>query len=226
MFSERELRGRIDRQFRSNDDFRQLRGQLEIVSLDDRLQWESWKWPINEIAEDFAASYSDYSCSNFTVSLERRSNSNNPNFVGNIFQRWGRFFLRNLPKQKGYIANHIQSALFEAWCLFEYMYEFFDKSSNKGQVSRGMGPCNGYWLSFSFFPKQEAIRDIAIICPLASRSTSPPSGPGKRNPLVYFYLRVSSSPNCCGLKTHVELRSKSLAGSFLLLTAHTPNHPT
>ena len=93
MFSERELRGRIDRQFRSNDDFRQLRGQLEIVSLDDRLQWESWKWPINEIAEDFAASYSDYSCSNFTFSFERRSNSNNPNFVGNIFQRWGRFFL-------------------------------------------------------------------------------------------------------------------------------------
>ena len=106
------------------------------------------------------------------------------------------------------------------------MYEFFDKSSNKGQVSRGMGPYNDYWLSFSFFPKQEAIRDIAIICPLASRSTSPPSGPGKRNPLVYFYLRVSSSPNCCGLKTHVELRSKSLVGSFLLLTAHTPNHPT
>ena len=93
MFSERELRGRIDRQFRSNDDFRQLRGQLEIVSLDDRLQWESWKWPINEIAEDFASSYSEYSCSNFTFSFERRSNRNNPNFVGNIFQRWGRFFL-------------------------------------------------------------------------------------------------------------------------------------
>ena len=100
MFSERELRGRIDRQFRSNDDFRQLRGQLEIVSLDDRLQWESWKWPINEIAEDFAASYSDYSCSIFTVSLERRSNSNNPNFVGNIFQRWGRFFFREIYQNK------------------------------------------------------------------------------------------------------------------------------
>ena len=129
-------------------------------------------------------------------------------------------------QNKKNIVNHLQSAQFEAWCLFEYMYEFFDKSSNKAKVSRGMGPYNDYWLSFSFFPKQEAIRDIAIICPLASRSTSPPSGPGKRNPLVYFYLRVSSSPNCCGLKTHVELRSKSLAGSFLLLTAHTPNHPT
>ena len=224
MFSERELRGRIDRQFRSNDDFRQLRGQLEIVSLDDRLQWESWKWPINEIAEDFASSYSEYSCSNFTFSFERRSNSNNPYFVGNLPTLRAIFW--EIYQNKKNIVNHLQSAQFEAWCLFEYMYEFFDKSSNKAKVSRGMGPYNDYWLSFSFFPKQEAIRDIAIICPLASRSTSPPSGPGKRNPLVYFYLRVSSSPNCCGLKTHVELRSKSLAGSFLLLTAHTPNHPT
>ena len=87
------------------------------------------------------------------------------------------------------------------------MYEFFDKSSNKGQVSRGMGPYNDYWLSFSFFPKQEAIRDIAIICPLASRSTSPPSGPGKRNPLVYFYLRVSSSSNCCDLNIYKSMRA-------------------
>ena len=137
-------------------------------------------------------------------------------------------FLRNLSKQKGYIANHLQSAfcIVRSLMFIRIHVWVFDKSSNKGQVSRDMGPYNDYWLSFSFFPKQEAIRDIAIICPLASRSTSPPSGPGKRNPLVYFYLRVSSSPNCCGLKTHVELRSKSLAGSFLLLTAHTPNHPT